>query len=205
MRIGISLDFMQGTRPGTKRLSWESVRAQAATAERVGFDVIAVPDAFRYRLPEHSVGFYESVTVAAAVLEATSRIDVAHDMMNTPYRAPALIAASAKTLHDIGEGRYWLGLGAGNTPESDYRAAGVPADHRYSRFAETVEIVHGLLSGEVVDYDGAYHRVEDAELVLPASGRPPHHDRGLQAQDHAPGRAFRGPVGWLCVRWPHDG
>ena len=112
------------------------------------------------------------VTVAAAVLEATSRIDVAHTMMNTPYRAPALIAASAKTLHDIGDGRYWLGLGAGNTPDSDYRAAGAPADHRYSRFAETVEIVHGLLSGEVVDFDGEYHRVQDSELVLPESGRP---------------------------------
>ena len=49
----------------------------------------------------------------------------------------------------------------------------MPADHRYSRFAETVEIVHGLLKGEGVDFDGKYHRVKDSELVLPASGRPP--------------------------------
>ena len=173
MRIGISLDITQGTRPEAKPLSWESVRAQAVTAEQVGFDVVAVPDGFLLRFDDRSFGLYESVAVAAAVLEATSTIRVAHDMMNTPYRAPALIASSAKTLHDIGDGRYWLGLGAGNTPDSDYRAAGVPADHRYSRFAETVEIVHGLLSGEVVDFDGEYHRVQDSELVLPESGRPP--------------------------------
>lgn len=172
MRIGISLDVMHVTDPQAKTLNWQSVREQALAAERVGLDVLTVPDAFLYRFEDRSIGFYESVSVAAAVLEATSTIDVAHGMMNTPYRTPALIAAAARTLNDIGDGRYWLGLGAGNTPDSDYLAVGVPSNHRYSRFAETVQIVHSLLSGDVVNHDGEFYQVKDSELVLPRRDAP---------------------------------
>ena len=46
-----------------------------------------------------------------------------------------------------------LGLGAGWN-ETEYRAFGLPYDHRVSRFEESFEIVRRLLAGERVTLDG---------------------------------------------------
>ncbi|MCK4266365.1 MAG: LLM class flavin-dependent oxidoreductase, partial [Thermoplasmata archaeon] len=72
----------------------------------------------------------------------------------------------AETIDEISNGRYILGMGAGNTDDADYQAFGFPTDKRYSRFAEAIEIVHGLLKGGQVDFAGEYWSARDAELVL---------------------------------------
>ncbi len=59
-----------------------------------------------------------------------------------------------------------LGIGAGNTADSDYEAFGFPKDKRYSRFVETIEVVHTLLKTGRVDFHGDYYSAKDAELVL---------------------------------------
>ena len=69
-------------------------------------------------------------------------------------------------------GRYILGIGAGNTSDSEYAAFGIQADKRYSRFAEAIEIIHNLLKNRKVDFEGKYWSARDAELVL--RGPRPH-------------------------------
>lgn len=46
------------------------------------------------------------------------------------------------------------------------------ADHRYSRFEETIRVIHALLRTGAVDFEGAYEFARDAELVL--RGPRPH-------------------------------
>ena len=87
-------------------------------------------------------------------------------MFNAPYRSPALVAKIAKTLDEISGGRYILGIGAGNTPDSDYAAFGFQADKRYSRFAEAIEIIHDLLKNGRVDFEGKYWSARNTDLVL---------------------------------------
>lgn len=166
MRIGLinQLHGRPGTEPGPP--SWDSIAQRARVAEDVGFDIFVFEDALMYRTDEAVNGVWESMTVSGALASATSTIEFGQSVVNAPYRAPALVASMATTLDEISSGRYVLGVGAGNTPDSDYRGFGFPSDHRYSRFAEWISVVHALLRTGSADFTGDYHTVEGGELVL---------------------------------------
>lgn len=172
MRIGL-ITQLHG-RPGgdTPPPTWESLKRLALTAESVGFDMFVFEDALLYRQEGGSHGVWESMAIAAAVAEATSRIRFGQSVINSPYRSPALSASIATTLDEVGGGRYVLGIGAGNTADSDYEAFGFPTDHRYSRFAEAIQIIHSLLRTGSADFDGDYYTIRESELVL--RGPSPH-------------------------------
>ncbi|GAA3625533.1 LLM class flavin-dependent oxidoreductase [Microbacterium awajiense] len=164
MRIGL-INQLHG-RPGgaTPAPTWQTISARAKAAERAGFDIFVYEDALLYRGDAASDGVWESMAVSGALALATETIRFGPSVMNAPYRHPGVVASAAETLGEISDGRFVLGVGAGNT--DDYRAFGIPADPRYSRFAGWLPIVHGLLRGEVVTTDGPYHAAEHAELVL---------------------------------------
>lgn len=153
-------------RPGGDRLTptWESISARAKAAEAAGFDVFVFEDALLYRDDRETNGVWESLSIAAALAATTSHITLGPSVLNSPYRSPALVAKIAETIDEISGGRLVLGMGAGNT--DDYEAFGFPRDHRYSRFAETIQIVHGLLKYGEVDFEGTYYSATRAELVL---------------------------------------
>ena len=165
MRIGL-IAQLHGRPGGDLDPSWSDIKALATTAEAVGFDMFVFEDSLLLRGPEQTDGCWESVAIAAAVAEATSTIRFGQSVINSPYRSPAMTASIATTLDEISQGRYILGIGAGNTPDSDYEAFGFPTDHRYSRFAEAIGIIHTLLRTGKADHAGEYYTVNDAELVL---------------------------------------
>jgi alkanesulfonate monooxygenase SsuD/methylene tetrahydromethanopterin reductase-like flavin-dependent oxidoreductase (luciferase family) len=174
MKIGLYIRLLG--RPGTQLPppSWPSVRDQALAAEAAGFDLVALEDALLYADDDGPVGAWESVSMVAAVAAVTSTIGVGHAVMNSPYRAPALVAKIATTLDEISGGRYVFGIGLGNTPD-DYPRFGIDADPRYSRFAEAIQIVHSLLKTGRADFEGRFYRAPGAELVLrgPRLNGPP--------------------------------
>lgn len=157
---------LHGRPDGSEVPSWPSIRQKAAAAESVGFDSFVFEDALLYRGESTTDGCWESVAVAAALAEATDRITISQSVVNAPYRSPALTAKIAETIDEISGGRYVLGIGAGNTPDSDYEAFGFPTDRRYSRFAEAIQIIHGLLKTGEVDFHGDYWSAGNAEMVL---------------------------------------
>lgn len=176
MRVGL-INQLHGRPQGSQPApSWESISARAKAAEDAGFDIFVFEDALLYRWPEGPTdGVWESTSMAAALAASTSVIRIAHSVVNSPYRSPAMMASIATTLDEISGGRYVLGIGAGNTPDSDYEAFGFPTDHRYSRFAEAIEIIHSLLKTGKVDFEGEFYTARDAELVLrgPSTEGPP--------------------------------
>ena len=174
MRIGI-IAQLHGRPGGVLEPSWESIRRLAAVAERVGFDMFAFEDVLMYRSDEATEGCWESMTIAGALAASTSRIRFGQSVINAPYRSPAMTASMATTLDEVSDGRYVLGIGAGNSPTSDYEGFGFPTDRRYSRFAESIEVIHTLLRTGAVDYDGDFHFAKRAELVLrgPSPTGPP--------------------------------
>ncbi len=155
--------------------TWESVSARVRAAERVGFDVFVFEDALLYRGDNGTDGVWESTTMAGALAAITSRITLGPSVINSPYRSPAMVAKIADTLDEISGGRFVLGVGAGNTFDSDYEAFGFPTDMRYSRFAEAIQIIHALLKSGSVDFDGVFYSAKDAELILrgPREQGPP--------------------------------
>ena len=165
MRIGV-ITQLNGSPNADDAPSWASTRSKALSAEEAGFDVFVFEDALLYRNDETTKGCWESMSIAAALAASTERIHIGQSVVNSPYRSPALVAKMADTIDEISGGRYVLGLGAGNTPVSDYEAFGIPVDKRYSRFAEAIQIIHGLLKRGEVDFDGDFYSAKEAELVL---------------------------------------
>lgn len=168
MRIGL-ITQLHG-RPGADPPTWDSVRDRALAAETAGFDSFVFEDALLLPGVDSTDGCWESFSIAAALAVSTERITLGQSVVNAPYRSPGLTAKSAETLHEIAQGRYVLGIGAGNTPDSDYEAFGYPMDKRYSRFAEAIEIIHSLLKTGKVDFDGEFYSMSHAELVLRGPG-----------------------------------
>lgn len=135
-------------------------------AEKAGFDMFVFEDALLYRSESKTNGVWESMAIAAALAASTSRIEFGQSVVNSPYRSAALTASIATTLDEISGGRYVLGLGAGNTADSDYEAFGFPTDKRFSRFQEAIQIIHALLRKGRIDFEGEYHSARDSELIL---------------------------------------
>lgn len=174
MRIGLIIGLHGSTAEGTPpEPTWKAIAAQAQAAEESGFDLVVLEDALLYAGEEKSVGFWESVSMAAALAANTEHIEIGHSVLNAPYRTPAFTAKVAETIDEISGGRFILGIGAGNTP--DYAAFGFAPDKRFSRFAEGIEVLHTLLRDGEIDHDGEFHSARRAQLVLrgPRPGRIP--------------------------------
>lgn len=175
MRIGL-INQLYGRPDGdTPAPSWESISHRATGAEAAGFDMFVFEDALLYRGEKATDGVWESVSIAAAIAATTSRINLGQSVINTPYRSPAMMAKIADTIDEISRGRYVFGIGAGNTADSDYEAFGFPTDRRYSRFAEAIQIIHGLLKNGEIDFEGEFYTARQSELVLrgPRQEGPP--------------------------------
>jgi len=172
MDIGL-ITQLHGRPGGRLNPSWDSILALAETAEDVGFDMFVFEDALMYRGEDHTEGCWESGAIAGALAASTRRIRFGQSVLNSPYRSPTLTASNATALDEISGGRYVLGIGAGNT--NDYVEFGFADDRRFSRFAEAIHIIHGLLKEGRIQFGGDFYTADDAELVLrgPSPEGPP--------------------------------
>jgi alkanesulfonate monooxygenase SsuD/methylene tetrahydromethanopterin reductase-like flavin-dependent oxidoreductase (luciferase family) len=151
---------------------WPEYAAMARAAEAVGFDSIWVGDHLLYRgdgQPER--GPWEAWTLLSALAAATERVTLGPLVACTAFHPPAVIAKMAGTISEISGGRFVLGLGAGWN-EEEFRAFGLPFDHRVGRFAESFSVIRRLLAGERVTLAGRYLHVEDAVLQPAPLARP---------------------------------
>jgi alkanesulfonate monooxygenase SsuD/methylene tetrahydromethanopterin reductase-like flavin-dependent oxidoreductase (luciferase family) len=110
--------------------------------------------------------------VLAGLAAATHRVELGPLVACTAFRPPGLLARAAAAVDELSGGRLRVALGAGWN-ETEFRAFGLPFDHRVSRFEEAFAIVRGLLSGERVTLHGRFHSVDDAVLLPPPARRPP--------------------------------
>ena len=72
--------------------------------------------------------------------------------------------SDGRRIYLIADGRLVLGMGAGWN-ESEFRAFGVPFDHRITRFEEAFTIIRSLLRDGAVDFAGTYYEARDCELL----------------------------------------
>ena len=174
MKIGLFIYSADDRQTHTKR-PYTDIRAVAQQAEADGFDSIWLADHLLYdRAGEPTQGIWECLTLLSALAEATRRVELGTLVLCTSFRNPAILAKTATTLDEISGGRLVLGLGAGwNEPE--YRAFGVPFDHRVDRFEEAIQIIRPLLRDGRVDFKGTYYRADGCEDLPrgPRASGPP--------------------------------
>ena len=163
LKVGLILPDTEREMGGATA-GWSDLAAMARMAEDLGFDSIWNADHLIYRFPGKEVqGPWESWSLLAALSAVTTRVEIGPLVSCTSFRNPALLAKIADTVDEISGGRLVLGLGAG-WHEPEYFAFGYPFDHRVSRFAEAIAIIHGLLRKGHVDFEGTYYSARDCEL-----------------------------------------
>jgi probable F420-dependent oxidoreductase len=166
VRVGVQLPEVE------REVRFPEYAAMVRAAEESGFDSIWIGDHLLYRDDGRAErGPWEAWTLLAALAALTERVELGPLVACAAFHPPGLIAKMAATVDEVSGGRFVLGLGAGWN-EEEYRAFGIPFDHRVSRFEESFAIVRGLLAGERVTLDGRYWQADDA-VLHPAPARRP--------------------------------
>jgi alkanesulfonate monooxygenase SsuD/methylene tetrahydromethanopterin reductase-like flavin-dependent oxidoreductase (luciferase family) len=145
----------------------------AEAIEDLGFESIWVGDHLLYEEDGVRTGPWEAWTQLAAIAATTRRVEIGPLVAALPFHQPAILAKMVATVDEVSGGRLVVGVGAGWN-EVEFRAFGLPFEHRVARFEEAFEILRRLLAGERFDFDGRFYRLEGAELLPPParSGGP---------------------------------
>lgn len=143
-------------------------------AESVGYDFAVISDHYFPWLDEQGHSPY-AWTVLGAAAQATSRIPLmTYVTCPTVRYHPAIVAQKAATVQILADGRFTLGLGAGeNLNEHVVGQGWPPVDLRHAMLVEAVQIIRELWQGGYVNYRGEHFDVESAKLWdLPDSPPP---------------------------------
>jgi probable F420-dependent oxidoreductase len=167
MRVGVQLPEVE------RGVRWPEYVSIARAAEAVGFDSVWIGDHLLYRgdgRPER--GPWDAWVLLSAIAAVTERVHLGPLVACAAFHPPGLLARMAAGVDEVSGGRLVLGIGAGWN-EAEFRAFGLPYDHRAARFEESFDVVRRLLDGERVSLHGRFARVDDAVLLPRPARRPP--------------------------------
>jgi G6PDH family F420-dependent oxidoreductase len=147
---------------------------QAVSAEEAGFDFVELSDHYHPWLDEQGHSPF-AWSVLGAIAARTGRIGLATGVTCPTVRYhPAIIAQAAATMALISDGRFTLGVGAGERLNEHVVGLGFPGvRERHERLREALEIIRLLWSGGYQSYDGRYLRLEDARVFDLPEEPPP--------------------------------
>jgi G6PDH family F420-dependent oxidoreductase len=143
-------------------------------AEHAGFDFAVISDHYFPWLDEMGHSPY-AWSVLGAAAWATERIPLMTYVTCPTFRYhPTVVAQKAATVQLLSQGRFTLGLGAGENLNEHVVGGGWPgADVRHERLVEAVEIIRALFAGGYVNYRGTHFSAESAKLWdLPDTAPP---------------------------------
>ncbi|GEL47945.1 LLM class F420-dependent oxidoreductase [Cellulomonas hominis] len=137
----------------------------AGDAERLGFDFLVSSDHYFPWLDEQGHAPY-AWSLLGAVAQVTSRVDLmTYVTCPTVRYHPAVVAQKAATLGVLSDGRFTLGLGAGESLNEHVVGERWPAvGERHDMLEEAVEVIRALLDGERLTFDGVHFRVDSAKV-----------------------------------------
>ncbi|MCU1602049.1 MAG: F420-dependent oxidoreductase, family [Frankiales bacterium] len=166
MQIGYTL---MGEQRGPRQLVTDAV-----AAERAGFDFMVASDHYSPWLEVQGHAPY-TWSVLGAVAQATERIPFMTYVTCPIVRYhPAVVAQKAATVQLLSEGRFSLGLGAGeNLNEHVVGQGWPPVDVRHAMLTEAVDIIRSLWEGGFTNFRGQHFQVESAKLYDLPDTLPP--------------------------------
>lgn len=147
----------------------EKIFRIAQVNEEAGFDSIWVPDHILF-IPPGIVPEAWSTLAATAVVTEKAALGTC---VSDPHRYhPAVLAQKVATVDQISGGRVILGLGAGEA--MNLEPFGIKWKKPVSKLIEFVKIIRKLWSGEVLNHEGRFFRLNDAFLQInPFDGTVP--------------------------------
>jgi phthiodiolone/phenolphthiodiolone dimycocerosates ketoreductase len=137
--------------------SLSSAVSVASEIERLGFDSVWIPD--------HGVDPLLTLSFIAA---RTRKVKLGTCVLIPGRRHPVLLAREVSALDNLSEGRFILGLGAGE----DGEMFGTSLDRPVSRMLETIRILKELAEHPRVSYHGDFWEIKDYSLEPRPLQRP---------------------------------
>lgn len=187
------------------------IRDFAQAVEGMGFDHLLVydhvlgaardrPGGFEGPYDEHS-SFHEPFVLFGYLAGQTTTLELVTGVIILPQRQTALVAKQAAEVQVLSGGRLRLGVGSGwNAVE--YEALGEDFGNRGARQAEQVELMRALWAQPTIDFEGRWHRVDQAGLnPLPPRPIPVWFGGGAPALLE---RAARLGDGWMPLVPPNE-
>jgi F420-dependent oxidoreductase-like protein len=151
--------------------SYDDLLRVAKATEDLGFDAFFRSDHYLSMGDGDGLpGPTDAWLTLAALARETSRIRLGTLVSPATFRLPGPLAISVAQVDQMSGGRVELGLGAGWF-DAEHAAYGIPfpaTAERFDRFAEQVEIVHGLLgtpAGETFSFTGQHYRLQDSPAL----------------------------------------
>jgi G6PDH family F420-dependent oxidoreductase len=146
----------------------------AVAAEEVGFDFEVISDHYFPWLDEQGHSPY-AWSVLGAVAHATERVGLMTYVTCPIVRYhPAVVAQKAATVQLLSDGRFTLGLGAGeNLNEHIVGRGWPPVNVRHEMLTEAIGIIGALFDGGYVSHVGRHFQVDSAKLWDLPSTRVP--------------------------------
>jgi F420-dependent oxidoreductase-like protein len=175
MKIGLQIpDF---TWPGGPAELGPTLARIASTADRNGFEYIALMDHF---FQISAVGpaendMLEAYTALGFLAAHTERAKLLTLVTGAIYRYPGILAKTVTTLDVLSGGRAVLGIGAGWNDEES-RGLGIPfpsTSERFERLEDALEISLRMWAGDESPYTG-HHATLERPLNSPQSLTRPH-------------------------------
>lgn len=146
---------------------WMSVLEGARRAEAAGFDAVSVLD--HYHSERLEWAYLSGWALFGALAMATSRIKLVPMVVDRMNHLPGVLAKETSVLSIISDGRFELGIGAGDFfAEQRAWGLGVPsAGERIGALRETVLALRQVWTGQKVTVDGTFLRLRDAACTPP--------------------------------------
>jgi G6PDH family F420-dependent oxidoreductase len=139
--------------------------ADLQLAEAAGFDFSVISDHYFPWVEAMGHSPY-AWSVLGAAAQATERIGLM-TYVTCPIKRyhPAVVAQKAATVALLSDGRFRLGLGAGENLNEHVTGGGWPnANTRHEMLTEAVEIIKALWAGGYVTYKGRHFEVDSAKV-----------------------------------------
>ncbi len=145
----------------------------AQCAEEAGFEFAAISDHYFPWLKEQGHSPF-AWSVLGAIAQAT-RLGLMTAVTCPIMRYhPAIVAQAAATMGLLTDGRFTLGLGAGERLNEHIVGEGWPGViERHERLGEALDIIQGLLAGKLTSYRGDHFRLDHAKLFDRPKRKPP--------------------------------
>ena len=170
---------------------WQRVVEGARAADELGFDSVSFWD--HYHSPRPEWGYVCGWAAYGYLAAVTRDVRFVPMVLNALHYQLGVLAKESSMLSIASGGRFELGIGAGDWPES-FAAWGEPypaAHTRLTRLAEKVHALRELWRGGSVTYSGDEIRLTDA-ICTPAPAAAPRVVAGIGASR----RTLRSVIGF---------
>jgi dimethylsulfone monooxygenase len=155
-------------------------------------------------LPVISRGkWFQGMTLIPWLAAKTTKVRIGMSIIDTPYRAPGVLAAELATQDHLSNGRLNVGVGSGWMPEEFAAASATDLfPRRHAHVRETIEIMQGVWNNDLFEYHGEFADFDRCGFgVKPLQDPLPIWFSGLKSAERSAKRIAKyNLAGWIGIQ-----